>query len=137
MRRFGSGLLQPGATPPNDTTGTEPSRSERILLAIHRGETDYEVEQSAMLQFTDAYGIPFERAPYGVAERRSGLYWDQTSLVLLHGGVRRLVMDSVLIPELLRRGATYVEADALDVARIPKGAPLVTLSDLPANLGTR
>jgi glycosyltransferase involved in cell wall biosynthesis len=108
---------------------------EQILLNIHRSQPGYDVERSAMLGLFDAHGISFERAPRDTIGEASGIYWDDSALYLLHGGVRRHVTEAPLVPELVRRGFTYLETDPLELARTPLGTPVRTVADLPATAG--
>lgn len=105
-------------------------RREQILLDIHHGTHGYDVLGALRMHAKDAAGIDFDRSPVAT-DHRPLLFWKDDSLFLLYDGLMRNVTRTELIPELLRRGVTYGEADALTVARTPMGGPLVSVADLP------
>ena len=111
------------------------SEREALLLDIYYDRVDYDRERGVMLGLTDANDRFFERAPSdALAADKQGLFWSfDHHLYLIHNGVRRHVTDGHLIPVLLDRGWGYVDVEELQKARIPMGAPVITIEDVPYN----
>ena len=107
---------------------------ERILLAIHHGEVEYDRWGPTKLGLNDGSGIPFESAPPDLSFSRSQLFRHYGSLFLIHHNVKHQVQNESLIPQ---GAASYSEEPPLgdsDLARIPLGPPITKLADLPPDL---
>ena len=107
-------------------------KREKILLAIHQGQTAYDVYKPSKTGLIDESGTEFESAPLDVAVVEPGLFWHRGgALYFLDKGMKRQIEDELVIPELLRRRFGYIEIDSLSIERTPTGPPIRSVSDLP------
>jgi len=102
---------------------------EKILLAIHRGATGYDVAESARPSLADVARVEAGASIAG-GKGETGLFWQDDKLYLLQNGVKRHVVNQEVVNDLLDREIAYLEVDDLTIARSPLGMPVSSVADL-------